>query len=133
LTPEIVAYPKNLRRYRHYGSYIQEMILKALALEDEDKKKEFLSLIGSYMKMAYKTWSKNHYSNDEMIKADLTSMIAGKFDDIDSLDLDLLKAAYAYSKTKSSPSKGKGDSKRGRPYSDNRNSKKNMNKKRRRK
>ena len=133
LQPERVAYPKNLRKYRHYGSYIQEMIEKALALEDPDKKKEFLSLIASYMKMAYKTWSKNHYSNDEMIKADLTSMTSGKYEEINSLNLDLLKAAYAFSNTKSSSGKGKGDSKRGRSHSDSRSSKKNMHKKRRRK
>ena len=41
---------------------------------------------------AYKTWSKNHYSNDEMIQADLTSILAGRYDDVDSLDLNLLKA-----------------------------------------
>ena len=90
LKPETIDYPKHVRKNRHYGSYIQEMINKAIALDDEEKQKEFFALIASYMKLAYKTWNKEHYANDETIKEDLKKMTGRKFDFIDDLSLDLL-------------------------------------------
>ena len=41
---------------------------KAVAMEDDDKREVFVNIIGSYMKMAYKNWNKEHYVNDEIIK-----------------------------------------------------------------
>jgi len=93
LKPEKIPYPSQVLRYRHYGTYIQKMLDKALALEDPEKKQEFLSIIGSYLKMAYRTWNKEHYANDEMIKADLQKMAKGRIESIDKLDLDLLKSS----------------------------------------
>ena len=93
LKPEKIPYPHQVLKYRHYGTYIQEMLDKALSMEDEEKKKEFLSLIGSYLKLAYKTWNKEHYANDEMIRADLQKMAKGKIESIEELALDLLKSS----------------------------------------
>ncbi len=95
LKPETIDYPKHVRKNRHYGSYIQEMIDKAIALDDVEKQKEFFALIASYMKLAYKTWNKEHYANDETIKEDLKKMTNRKFDFIDELSLDLLNISPA--------------------------------------
>lgn len=106
LKPEKIPYPHQVRRYRHYGTYIQEMLERALALEDEEKRLEFLSLIGSYMKMAYKTWNREHYANDETIKADLIKMAKGQISTLEGINLDLLNIpSYHTSSTKKQKSK----------------------------
>jgi len=71
-------YPQSEFRYRHYGNTIQLMIEKAVQMEDEDMKKAFTEVIASYMKLAYRTWNKEHYVNDEIIKGDLVKLSKGK-------------------------------------------------------
>ena len=109
LRPEKIPYPHQVLKYRHYGTYIQQMLSHAIAMEDEEKKKEFFSLIGSYMKLAYRTWNKEHYANDEMIKADLKKMSKGSVEDMDNIVLDLLNtSSYHSSSSKKSKSKKSG-------------------------
>jgi hypothetical protein len=104
LKPEKIPYPTQVKKFRHYGSYLQKMLNNALAMEDEEKKLEFLSLLGSYMKLAYKTWNREHYANDEMIKADLQKMAKGQIENLDALNIDLLKSAVSQSSISSSSS-----------------------------
>jgi len=73
-----MKYPQSEFRYRHYGNTIQLMIEKAIQMEDEDKKKAFTGGIASYMKLAYRTWNKEHYVNDEIIKGDLVKLSKGQ-------------------------------------------------------
>jgi len=75
ITP--LEYPGKNMKYRHYGELIQRLIVKAQELEDGPKKEEVISLIVSYMKMAYRTWNKEHFVNDDLIKADLKTMSKG--------------------------------------------------------
>lgn len=102
--PEPIDYPHKVNRYRHYGGYIQEMISKAMAMEDPVQQREFIALIGSYLKLAYKTWNKEHYANDEMIKSDLMELTKGKFNYINDLSLDLLASGSTYNSPRSSSS-----------------------------
>ena len=74
----MVAYPHQNVRFRHYGSNIHRMIEKALAMEDEEKKMGFAYVIGSYMKLAYKTWNREHYVSDNIIKEDLETLSNGQ-------------------------------------------------------
>lgn len=78
-----MKYPQSEFRYRHYGNTIQLMIEKAKEMEDEDMKKSFTQVIASYMKLAYRTWNREHYVNDEIIKGDLVKLSKGqlKLDD----------------------------------------------------
>lgn len=76
--PDILGYPHEDMRFRHYGFYIQKMLKKALAMEDEEKKDGYIRIIGSYMKLAYKTWNREHYVSDEIIKEDLMSLSNGQ-------------------------------------------------------
>ncbi|NNF35627.1 MAG: DUF4290 domain-containing protein [Saprospiraceae bacterium] len=115
LKPEKIPYPHQVRRYRHYGTYIQEMLERALALEDEEKRMEFMSLIGSYMKMAYKTWNREHYANDETIKADLIKMAKGQITSLEGIHLDLLNIPTYHS----SSSKKQKPKKSGRSHNKN--------------
>jgi hypothetical protein len=91
--PEPVNYPASNAKYRHYGNNVQVLIDKALKMEDGPKKDGFVAVIGSYMKMAYKTWNKEHYVSDEIIKQDLVNMSDGKLSINDHISLDGLTNA----------------------------------------
>ncbi|MBK6702110.1 MAG: DUF4290 domain-containing protein [Saprospiraceae bacterium] len=86
--PEKIPYPGRAERYRHYGNYVNAMILKAIELEDPAKREAFSVLIASYMKTAYKNWNKEHYVNDDIIKEDLHNMSKGKLVLPDDVTLD---------------------------------------------
>lgn len=88
MKPKPIEYPTSQARYRHYGHYVQELIQKAVEIEDEEQRAQFALTIGSYMKLAYLTWNKNHYVNDDSIKEDLKILSKGKLvvDEKASLD-----------------------------------------------
>jgi hypothetical protein len=86
--PEPVSYPVANVRYRHYGNNVQILINKALKMEDGPKKDGFLLVIGGYMKMAYKTWNREHFVSDEIIKGDLQKMSDGKLIIANNISLD---------------------------------------------
>lgn len=77
LKPELLDYPEQQARYRHYGHNVQTMIKKGIAMEDGPKKDGFIAAIAAYMKLAYKTWNRDHYVSDEVIKADLVTLSKG--------------------------------------------------------
>ncbi len=77
--PSQLSYPTGSARYRHYGLNVQQLVKKALAMEDEEKKIEFVKIIGNYMKTAYRTWNSEHFVSDEMIINDLAKLSNGEF------------------------------------------------------
>lgn len=91
--PQPVNYPASNAAYRHYGNNVQILIDKAIKMEDSPKKDGFVQVIGSYMKMAYKTWNKEHYVSDEIIKQDLLNMSNGKLSISNDSSLDILTNA----------------------------------------
>lgn len=99
--PKGMEYPKAVKRYRHYGQYIQVLISKALEMEDGPKKQEFVRIIGSYMKTAYKQWNRDHYVNDESVLEDIKIITKGELSISDD-------ASFDYLKNTSSGYKGKG-------------------------
>lgn len=76
--PEMIEYPSNDTKYRHYGNHVQHMIDKAAGMEDKEMREEFVKTIGAYMKLAYKNWNREHVVSDEMIKQDIINMSKGK-------------------------------------------------------
>lgn len=88
--PEIIGYPKKEARFRHYGSNVQQLIKKAIAMEEGPIKDGFVEVIGSYMKLAYRTWNKDHYVSDEIIKTDLIALSKGKLQLKENTVLDAL-------------------------------------------
>ena len=46
-------------------------------MEPGPKRDGFVAVIGSYMKLAYRTWNKDHYVSDEVIKNDLEKLSDG--------------------------------------------------------
>ena len=87
LKPQRIPYPRNTKRFRHYGAYVQELIVKALEVEDEDKRHGYFSSIASYMKTAYKVWNRDPHIGDELIVGDLKSLIAGRGELPENLDI----------------------------------------------
>jgi len=89
--PPKMAYPSMNKTYRHYGVNVQKLIAKAAESDDPETRQQFAVAIGSYMKLAYKTWSPEHYMNDESIKGDLKGISEGKIELGDDVALDFLK------------------------------------------
>jgi hypothetical protein len=75
---EPVDYPISAKRFRHYGNSIQALIAKAIEMPDGPKKEGFVEVIASYMKLAYKTWNKEHYVSDDVVKDDLEMLSDGQ-------------------------------------------------------
>lgn len=78
--PEPVGYPASATRFRHYGNSIQALIKKAIEMPDGPKKEGFVEVIASYMKLAYKTWNKEHYVSDDIVKDDLEILSDGQLE-----------------------------------------------------
>ena len=88
---EDMEYPQKKIPYRHYGWNVHTMIQKALTMEEGPKKEEFAKVIASYMKLAYRTWGKEQFVNDEVIKADLRKISQGQLDVSDEASIDSYK------------------------------------------
>ncbi len=106
LDMEKPEYPVYNPSFRHYGNFVKEMIEKALSMDDEEKKYGYLEAIGSYMKLAYKTWNREHYVSDELIKEDLLAMTGGKITLPENFSLDFLSAMPTFSRGKKISSHG---------------------------
>jgi len=101
--PGKLEYPSAEKHYRHYGHIIHSLMEKAIAMEDGDKKEQFVALIGAYMKMAYKTWSSDAYVNDRTIKHDLEKMTKGKLVFPNGYSMDFLMDQIKESKVPKDP------------------------------
>lgn len=77
---EKVEYPATATRFRHYGNGIQALIRKAIEMPEGTKKEGFVEVIASYMKLAYKTWNKEHYVSDDVVKDDLVHLSDGQLE-----------------------------------------------------
>lgn len=75
--PEQVEYPVSEGKYRHYGHNVQELIKKAKEMPEGPKRDGFVATISAYMKLAYRTWHKEHYVSDDIIKDDLERLSGG--------------------------------------------------------
>ncbi|MCB9266617.1 MAG: DUF4290 domain-containing protein, partial [Lewinellaceae bacterium] len=88
--PEKVDYPVMEAKFRHYGHNVQQLIKKALSMPEGPKRDGFVAVIGSYMKLAYRTWNKEHYVSDDIIKGDLESLSNGQLSLDDNASIDHL-------------------------------------------
>lgn len=108
--PEKVAYPQSKARYRHYGNNVQVLVKKAIEMEEGPMRDGFVSVIGSYMKLAYRTWNKDHYISDEIIKNDLEKLSEGKLALAEGASLDGLSNANRRRKKPSNSSNNNNNS-----------------------
>ena len=133
---EDMEYPQKKIPYRHYGWNVHNMVQKAVAMEDGPKKEEFSKVIASYMKLAYRTWGKDAFVNDELIKEDLRKMSDGKLDVADESSIDNYKSVQlpgGNSQRRKQHYKGSGGGQQqGRRYHSNRPSNNNNQKRKKR-
>ena len=95
--PFKIKYPSNTSDNRHFGTRIQLLIDKAIALEDLEKKKEFTTIIASYMKTALRN-SNGQYINDDFVKNELHKMSGGELSIEDGTILDNPSGSNGYDK-----------------------------------
>ncbi|MBK9338902.1 MAG: DUF4290 domain-containing protein [Lewinellaceae bacterium] len=74
------TYPPTTTRLRHYGYNVQTLIKKAIEMPEGTKKEGFVEVIASYMKLAYKTWNREHYVSDDVVKDDLEILSNGELE-----------------------------------------------------
>ncbi len=112
--PEKIAYPSSEARFRHYGNNVQQLINKALEMEEGPKLQGFIKVIGSYMKLAYKTWNREHFVSDEVIRENLLSLSDGKLTLPEDTSIDNLANAKKRKKSSDGRDRDYRDNRRGR-------------------
>ena len=114
--PTKVPYPQADARYRHYGTNVKRMIRKARDMEDGPKRQAFANIIASYMKLAYRTWNKEHFISDEVIKGDLSSLSEAELTVKDSIYIDPVNNVRNDTKDKRRSKRGSNQSRSGGKY-----------------
>ena len=79
MKPEKMEYPNGKIRYRHYGRFLEGMIMKAVEVEDEVEKKRLLHMLASQMKKSLNNWNKDGME-DQKIANDLREYTQGAID-----------------------------------------------------
>ncbi len=109
---EHMPYPEENKRFRHYGRYVQDLIDKAIAMPDGEKKQEFVDLIGSYMKEAYINWNQNSQNTkDVSIKRDLEVLSGNNLTIDEDANFDIFKATRSAPQRQNSKNKRKKNNK----------------------
>lgn len=106
IKPEVLPYPSNKIKYRHYGRFAQELIQKAAEIEDEEVKHELVGVIGAFMKMSYKTWNRDNAS-DEVIAQEMRNLSKGKINLLKEQNIDYLIQTQQKKQTLAINSSGK--------------------------
>jgi hypothetical protein len=114
ISPQKPSYGQSKMKFRHYGRYIQQLVDKAAEETDKEKQIEILNIIGSYMKLAYKTWNPEHYVSDDIILDDLGSLCEGKIELDESITFDALDSSKTYRRQRSANPPVRSKSRNGR-------------------
>ena len=75
--PEMLKYPSNHIKFRHYGKIIERVIEKAKSLENGEVKEALTSSIAYNLKKAYLTWNRDSVQ-DDLIISDLKKLSNGE-------------------------------------------------------
>lgn len=106
--PEKLAYPENNIKFKHYGKTIENLIEKAILIEEKEEKNALIKIIANLMKKTYLTFNRDSV-NDELILADLKTLSQGKLqleDTFEFLSTDEILSVDK-SKRQTNTSKGK--------------------------
>ena len=74
--PELLKYPSNDIRYKHYGKTIEHIIEKAKELEEGEMKTALIETIANHLKKSYLNWNRDSV-NDEVILQHLNELSKG--------------------------------------------------------
>lgn len=87
--PRSVKYPQSRIKYKHYGKSTENMIDRAMSMEEGEKRDALIVIIANHMKKQYLTWNKDAVE-DFFIFSDLKEMSDGKLD-ITNSDIKLVE------------------------------------------
>ncbi|MEM9836982.1 MAG: DUF4290 domain-containing protein [Bacteroidota bacterium] len=74
-----MSYPNVKMKWKHYGRNVQQLIAKAVEMEEGPKKEYTIKTIAYYMKVAYMSWNRtSKFVTEEAIRTDLYEMSGGK-------------------------------------------------------
>lgn len=62
--PDKVNYPSNDIKFKHYGKICEDLIAKAIAMEEGEMKEALVESIANLMKRSYVNWNKDGVSDD---------------------------------------------------------------------
>lgn len=77
--PELVPYPENSRRYRHYGNVVKQMVRHAAEQEAGEYKDNLVNALANHMKKTYLLWNKDTVE-DDVILTEMNEIAEGKLD-----------------------------------------------------
>ena len=121
--PERLPYPQKRIKFKHYGKLVEELIKKAIELEDDEERKTLIFSIANLMKKDYLTWNKESV-DDEKIFKDLEILSGGKLKIKNAEDVQLEETRAILARNKKSAS-----SNNNRKHYKNKNKNKNRNRK----
>lgn len=84
--PNQVPYSENKMTYRHYGRLIEEMIGKAIEMEEGELRDHLITLLANHMRKSLFNWNKD-YATDERIQNDIATLSKGEL----KVDINLVK------------------------------------------
>ena len=65
--PEKVVYSSGTIRYRHYGHFVEELVKKAVEIEDEEERKALVKLLALQMKRTLSNWNKDGIEDQKIL------------------------------------------------------------------
>lgn len=74
--PELLKYPSNDIRYKHYGKIVENLIKEAKKYPEGEERNELVSQIANLMKRSYLNWNRDSV-NDEVIIKQLDELSKG--------------------------------------------------------
>src|SRR5690606_33649056 len=77
--PLPLPYPKRSSKFSHLGKNLEDIINKALAEQEPEKRQGFANAIACYMKLAYNNWHKE-VVHDDAIQSELNSITDGQLE-----------------------------------------------------
>lgn len=94
IKPDSIPYKQGKVRSRHYGTYIREMINKAIEFPEGEERDQFISLIANQMKKSFVNWNKDGVE-DQKILNDLIEYSRGEFQvTLQNLHLNEMRSNY---------------------------------------
>ena len=75
--PEKMPYQNGNMKFMHYGRMVEQLIEKAILLEDETERHQLINLIANHMKKSLMIWNKDS-ATDERILKDIRNLSAGR-------------------------------------------------------
>lgn len=90
--PELLKYPSNDIRYKHYGKTVEHIIAKAREYPEGEERNELVNQIANLMKRSYLNWNRDSV-NDEVILKQLGELSKGE---LKLADASLLRSTQTF-------------------------------------